>query len=474
MGKNASAGKKTITPGKVIGIFFLLYIAALTVPYVPHKKVNSAFIKQFSTRSFTSDSAGPERVSYITKNLDALLYRLKMIEEAEEEIVYSTFDFNCDESGKDMMAALMHAADRGIKVRVIVDGFSGFLDMRGNPYFLALAAHENIELKRCNPINFFKPWKIQARLHDKYLIIDDSMYLLGGRNTMDLFLGEYSDERNEDRELFVYETEAGNTPSLSRLREYFESVWALNDSKPFLCKKETKKVRECTLDLKQRYETLPVSYPSMTQDWDWESLTMETNSIALLNNPIEAGNKEPHMWYALSELMKTGKNIKIYTPYIICGKEMYRDLAEISSVCESVEILTNDVSGGANPWGCTDYLNQKERIWATGVQVYEFLGTHSSHTKALLIDERISVLGSYNLDMRSTYLDTELMLVVDSPKLNAIIQEEFAHDKTYSRTMTPTGEYAVGENYHPRELSAGKKVFYVLLRVLTVPIRRFL
>ena len=75
-----------------------------------------------------------------------------------------------------------------------------------------------------------------------------------------------------------------------------------------------------------------------------------------------------------------------------------------------MEIITNDVSSGANPWGCTDYLNQKEKIWATGVQVHEYLGPHSNHTKAVLIDDRLSIVGSYNLDMRSTYQDTELML----------------------------------------------------------------
>lgn len=474
MKKKISEGKLPVKPGRVVGIVLLLYIAALVVPYIPHKKVNETFKKQFAEKSFSSDTPGPERAAYVTENSDALLFRLKMIEEAREEIIFSTFDFNCDESGRDVMAALLHAADRGVKVRMIVDGFSGFLDMRGNPYFLALASHENIELKRYNPINFLKPWKIQARLHDKYLIIDHSMYLLGGRNTMDLFLGEYSDVRNEDRELFVYETEQSNSESLHQLQSYFEAVWEVPDSKPFLCKKKTDKIKECLLDLTQRYETLKTAYPSMLEDWDWRSVTMETNKIALLTNPVEAENKEPYMWYAVSELIKRGRSVKIYTPYIICGREMYRDLTEICKTCDNVEVLTNDVSSGANPWGCTDYLNQKENIWKTGVQVYEFLGSHSNHTKAVLIDDRFSIVGSYNLDMRSTYLDTELMLVVDCPELNAIIQKEFERDKTCSRTMTSFGEYAVGENYHPRELSPGKKVFYALLRVITVPIRKFL
>lgn len=481
----------------IILTLLTIFILAAVIPYLTHKEVNEDFKKQFAKQSFLSDVTGPERVAYVTENTDALLYRLRMIEEAEDEIIMSTFDFNCDESGKDIMSALLHAADRDVHVRVIVDGFSGLLDMRGDPYFQALASHENIELKRYNPINFLKPWTLQARLHDKYLIIDDSIYLLGGRNTMDLFLGDYSEAKNLDRELFVYTPhQTDNTlTSLKQLREYFERVWALPESKSYRCDKPSNEVQAKRTELEERYSNLTVTYPAMLNTWDWNDLTMETGKVTLLTNPIEANNKEPHMWYALTELMKQGKNIKIYTPYIICGKEMYADLEQICNVTDSVDIITNDVASGANPWGCTDYLNQQGKIRATGVKVYEYLNEDSSHTKSYLIDDRLSIIGSFNMDMRSTYLDTELMLAVDCPELNAIIQEEFEHDKTYSRTKmtsaaeikvnssadnksTPekqaTDEYLEGENYHAVTMSAGKKIYYGILRIVIIPIRKFL
>ena len=180
------------------------------------------------------------------------------------------------------------------------------------------------------------------------------------------------------------------------------------------------------------------------------------------------------MWYALTQLMQQGKEVTVYTPYIICGKEMYQDLTELTSNGTNIEIITNAVSSGANPWGCTDYLNQKQKIWNTGAKVHEFMGKHSCHTKALLIDERMTILGSYNMDMRSTYQDTELMLAVDSIELNATIANEVEQDKTYSRTMGEDGTYVYGEHYKEKEMSLGKTIFYGLLRVLTIPIRRFL
>ncbi len=94
-----------------------------------------------------------------------------------------------------------------------------------------------LKLKVYNSINLLTPWKLQARLHDKYVIVDDKMYVLGGRNTMNLFLGEYMEEKNIDRELFVYETQENKNASIHQLKDYFNSVWNLSDSKQYTCEK---------------------------------------------------------------------------------------------------------------------------------------------------------------------------------------------------------------------------------------------
>lgn len=465
---------KKIPWGWVIVVLILIYVGALTLPYVAHKKVSSTFVKDFEKRSFTNDQAGTERVFYLNDNVEALLYRLRMAEEAKKEIILSTFDFNSDHAGHDIMSVLYQAANRGVKVRIIVDGISGFLDLKGDPWLQALVSHDNVNIRTYNPVNLLKPWTMQARLHDKYFIVDDKMYLLGGRNTANLFLGDYSSKKNIDRELFVYETQASSGSSIYQLKDYFEHVWTSQDSKNYTCRKMTDTVKNCITQLEKQYLDLQTQYPQAYETWNWESLTKETQKVSLLSNPVNAGNKEPWMWYALNQLMKQGEKVTIYTPYIICGKEMYQDLHQLMQNGTCVDIITNAVSSGANPWGCTDYLNQKENIWKTGADVYEFMGKHSCHTKALLIDNHMTILGSYNMDMRSTYQDTELMLAVDSPELNAEIAKEMETDKTYSRTMEDDGTYTYGEYYKEKEMSTGKKIFYAVLRVVTIPIRRFL
>lgn len=466
---------KRLTVGKILLIFLIIYIGFLVLPYVCHKKVPASYQESFDVSSFYGSGPGPERTAYIDNNDDALLWRLRLIEEAREEIILSTFDFKSDEAGKDIIAALMQASDRGVQVRVIVDGFNGVLKLTGNKYFKALVSCPGVSIKIYNLISPFRPWDMQARLHDKYLIIDNSMYMLGGRNTMELFLGDYSPEKNVDRELFVYETkQPDENASISQLRRYFETVWALPDSREYVCRKKTSSVEQADEELRERYEYLRETYSEAYTDWDFTALTMETKRISLLSNPIETENKEPLLWYSLQQLMQEADQVTMYTPYIICGKEMYQGLEELKNRGVSVEMITNDVASGANPWGCTDYLNQKEKIWDTGVKVYELMGEYSSHTKAVLLDSRMSLVGSYNFDMRSTYQDTELMLAVDCPELNRIIRQEAERDKAKSKIMGANGEYQYGEGCVPREMSPGKKIFYAIMRVLVIPLRHFL
>lgn len=109
-------------------LFFLaVYLMAAVCPYLNHKEVSQEYKNQINMIDFYEEHQGSERVAYVDDNTEALILRLQMIEMAQEEIILSTFDFNGDESGKDMMSALMHAAHRGVKVKVIVDGLSGFL-----------------------------------------------------------------------------------------------------------------------------------------------------------------------------------------------------------------------------------------------------------------------------------------------------------------------------------------------------------
>ena len=118
-------------------LFLVAYALLATVPYLPHKEVSEDFQAEYAARNFYGEGPGAERVAYIDNSEDALLCRLNLIQSAEKELILSTFDFNADESGTDVLAALYQAAERGVQVRVLIDGTSGLLDVRGNENFRA-------------------------------------------------------------------------------------------------------------------------------------------------------------------------------------------------------------------------------------------------------------------------------------------------------------------------------------------------
>lgn len=465
--------KKRIIPA-VLWLLLLYIVLGAVLPLLHHKQASDSVKQSFSAADCYGEQAGTERVLCIDDNLDALLWRIRVIETAQEEIVFSTFDFGDDESGQDVMALLLHAADRGVHVRMLVDGLNGMLKLSGSSNFKALISHPKVEAKLYNRPNPLLPWKMTLRMHDKYLIADDFVYILGGRNTNNLFLGDYSETVNTDRDLLICETDRGNeTGSLSQLQDYFAEIWSLSCNRDMTYTGSSQRVEEAGRYLRSRYDELKEKYSDAFTETDYVGATMAAKRITLLNNPMEPVNREPDLWYMLHQLMAEGSDVLIQTPYIVCGRDMYGDLEALCRTAD-VELIINAVERGANPWGCTDYLNQKGKIRKTGLEVYELLGEHSSHTKTILVDDRLSIVGSYNLDMRSTYLDTEMMLAVDCEALNGELRASALMDKSRSKHVYPDGTYECGEQYRPVELSSGKKVFYGVLRVVTLPIRHLL
>lgn len=386
-----------------------------------------------------------QRVACIDDNVDALTWRLRMIESAKRSVTLVTFGFSLGESGQDLLASLYAAARRGVAVKLLLDGFHGKKTVTRSTQFQALAAHENVELRLYNPIDLLRPWKANYRMHDKFLIAD-GMYLLGGRNSNDLFLGDDTEHPNIDRDVFV----AGS--SVSALRDYFATLWEDPACRVVAGARDAS--AENAMQTRYAGRKVQAFAPG-----EVEKRTMAARGVALLWGQPHAGNKEPIVWNALRGYLQQGEDVLIQTPYIICGDRMYRDLKALTEQGKSVTVLTNAPETGANPFGCADYLNQKEAIAATGVTVWEYAGSRSLHAKTVLVDESLSIVGSFNLDMRSAYLDTETMLVIDCPQLNADLR----------RQMTALAEESV-----PREFAPGRRIQLGLLQMVAGFLRHLL
>ena len=450
---------KRIILGAVILLVVLIaaIVACALISYHKQPELTADEIKQLDEQGIWKERSGVERARIIEDNDEALKERIRMISNAKSEIILSTFDFRSDDSGKLMLGALIDAADRGVSVNVIVDGVSGFTKMKGNPDFKALASSDNVNVKIYNKVNPFKPWQSMGRLHDKYVIADRTNYILGGRNTFNYFLGAYPGHKNYDRDVLVYCESPDETSSVNDVLAYYESVWNYKESKAFLKNNKcagNKKVKAARKELLDNYNIYYADNKDYLTDTDYTDETVEVSNIALLSNPIECGAKKPVVWYQLTKLMEQADSqVKIHTPYIICNEYMYDGLKKVCDSVENVSLMTNSVGNNGNPFGSADYYAHKDKVLSTGLEVWEYEGGYSYHGKSVLIDDDISVVGSFNIDMRSVYLDTELMLVIDSKEINEQLGGAMQTYEHSARKANADGTFDNPYNVQPVELT---------------------
>ena len=100
-----------------------------------------------------------------------------------------------------------------------------------------------------------------------------------------------------------------------------------------------------------------------------------------------------------------------------------------------------------------DYKKNKGRILGTGVQIMEYDGGISYHGKCFVIDDRLSAIGSFNWDMRSAYLDTELMLVIDSEPVNEALREAMGQYEKDALRVIDEKNHDLPEGREPQKIS---------------------
>ena len=402
-----------------------------------------------------ADNPGSERVRIVEDNEEALVVRLQMILGARRRIVVSTFKWTDGPASDDIIAALVGAATRGVQVRIVADGMGLARRVRMHRRFRYLASLENVQMKIYYPVSLLLPWRFNYRMHDKYLIVDDRCLLLGGRNISCQSLGNYTRNQDIDRDALVVSVDPVQGRAMQQLNAYFDRVWRLRACKLVRPHRMSTRVRarvfvQCRLRIAQ----LVKRYPVLAQPFDPLVRTVAAQRIDVLSNACEPVNKRPVMWNVQLASAQKGTDVVIQTPYIIVGKSVFGKAAHgkaalagnpISSgegvLCgpavhhRSVVLLTNAPEQGANPFGCGEYVNHRGQIAKLGTAVYEWLGGHSMHTKTLLVDDDLSFVGSFNMDYRSIYLDTELMLCIRSCEVNASLRARFLQLRQKSRAV---------------------------------------
>lgn len=414
--------KKILQLTGTVFLFYILYAFVIsTLPFMRRVRVSRNNKKRLSNMDFYGNEGGSsDRVRLIEQPHDALNLRVEMIRSATSsiDVVYHTIHFGG--SSDAFLAELLRAADRGVRVRLLLDGKVGAADKRLLRKIQALGEHPNIQCRFYNRARLLAPWNWHALLHDKFLMIDGRLLLTGGRNIGDKYFAPegYDGKITQDRDVFVENTEQHGAKSvLPQVRKYIQSLWTSKyvSSPPRakrsldLCHERTM-LEESALAFEQANPTLY----AYTLDW-YRAEMLPCNKISLIYNPIHRSKKEPWVGYNLCTLMESAhSNVVMQTPYATKNSTLLSSMKRCKDRIHFT-MVTNSLASSPNYPAFSNYYTNRRHFIKTGADIFEYQSDDSIHGKSLVIDDHLGVVGSFNMDERSFYIDTETMLVIDSP-----------------------------------------------------------
>lgn len=454
----------------VLALVLLAVILTGVLPFCIPRSVSQAFADTLSVSQFYGDEPCVDRVALVETPQEGFDTRIHILDEAASRIDVSYYAMHMGQSTDLFLGALLDAADRGVQVRILVDGQFGGLTASHRDYATAMGSHPNISLKLYNTPNPLKPWTWNGRLHDKYILIDNRLLLLGGRNIGDKYFAPEGCTQvlSYDRDVLVCNTafeEETEDSVLFDVRAYMDDLWNGKDVRePF--SKETKQGIQKREALSQAYRRFRLANESLfdhTRD-NYPDWTCEANRVTFLHNDTNIGPKPSNTGYALGQLLRSAQqSVTLQSPYVILNRNLKALIQDLGEMDIDTTILTNSVAVSPNPMACTAYHGSRRAIVNTGVNLWEYQGPNTIHAKSYLIDDRMSVVGSFNLDPRSDSIDTELMLAIDSPDFAsrlALVQSGY---QSQALPVGRDGRYLPDQALEPVPLSGVKKAMVWVL-----------
>ncbi len=457
-------------------IIYLIYAFVFGVLiFGIQKPKNSNYLSTHPADRFYGEGIGQDRVALVEDRYYSGLVRVDLIEKAEETLDISYYTIHEGVSTDIFLGSILEAADRGVKVRFILDGIFHHLEGNLKDVIYAFTDHPNIELKFYEPFTLLKPWTWNNRLHDKFIIADSKLAIIGGRNIGDKYFAK--DDSNidvvNDRDVLILNTDGTNFNSsvIFQLEDYFNQVWEhefSNYPTKKLTERQRKKGYRKAQYLMNKLESMRKTNPEIfNNSYDWMDLSLPTKKITLIHNPIERLNKEPWCWYELVSLAeKSQKSILIQSPYIIPTNSMVKYLENKNITAENIEILTNSLAVSPNPFAISGYMNHRKDIVDSNANVYEFQGPGSIHAKSCIFDNRISAVGSFNFDSRSVHLSTETMVIIDSEEFAEHLEEEIQNYIGQSLKVGKDYNYISNPIVEEQKVSIPKKIIVSILSII--------
>jgi cardiolipin synthase C len=393
---------------------------------------------------------------------NAMISRAWLCENAKNSIDIQYFIFSTDNVGLIACDYLIKAADKGIKVRILVDDIMVDADADD---VLTLDSHENIEIKIYNPgvnlgKNLFQKLdkftsdfrSANQRMHNKTFIVDSKVVITGGRNIADEYF-DYDHEYNfRDRDVLFF----GKTTKVvqSSFEDFWSSKWSFPITKvinnhpintnpnrfdklhQYACNPEN-----FWPQIRDKITQMPSTFKNMqeSKNFVWVDSVQFVSDIPGKNDGTKGLKGSGATTEALIRLIKQAKkSIIINTPYLITT-ELSRNLfSQANKKGIKIQILTNSLASTDNLEAFNGYQRDRKKLLETGVEIYEFKPNAMErfnvmtgalqekmnftpifglHSKSMVIDDSITVIGTFNLDPRSANLNTECITIIHNSQI---------------------------------------------------------
>lgn len=378
----------------------------------------------------------------LTKGMDALGVRLRLAERAQKSIDLQYFLMKNDTAGAVMVNALLKSADRGVRVRFLLDDIFTTVPDRT---FLLMDQHPNIEIRIFNPLSRRGIWafnyigdfsQANRRMHNKSFTVDNAISVVGGRNIAD----EYFQLKKDS--VFVDFDVLALGPIVADISKSFDQYWNHSRAVPveqFITAKKNEDLQTVRANVAAKlddiYETVyrKALNSQLLQDLiaDRQPLFVGPARV-LADNPDKLINKidEAHMQLAkdLRGVVRRAETEIIFiSPYYVPGDRGVQLIRDLVAKGVRVVILTNSLASNNHVPVHSAYARYRRDVVKAGAELYEMRANAARelegdekgpevltlHTKAFLIDRRYLFVGSLNLDPRSIEINAEMGLLID-------------------------------------------------------------
>jgi putative cardiolipin synthase len=392
--------------------------------------------------------------------LDAFAARIVLAEAAQRTIDVQYYLYHNDLTGRFLTHTLLRAADRGVRVRLLLDDMT----TKGiDSQLAALDTHPNLEVRILNPYanRGFRAFEslarfdtVTRRMHNKSFTVDNALTIVGGRNVGDeyyaaheemnfgdmdvLTLGPAAVEVGEQFDLFWNNTLAypidslsGRTGDLDQLRRDLASYADEQRDSPYALRVRTSRLVQDVVD-----ESL---------DFKWgQALVFYDLPEKLVTDPE---NRSTHLGPKVRPALlgKLNEDLLIFSPYFIPGDDGVKSLTDLEKKGIQVRVVTNSLASTDVGLVHAGYAKYREPLLRGGVEIYEVKPDASRltgrtgklkgssgaslHAKTLVVDRDGLFIGSPNLDPRSGKLNTELGILFESEPLAGAMVDWFDQER---------------------------------------------